>query len=196
MNIIRDIIAAVVIIFLVLYVDQRGGQAVAPILITGGVLLGGWLMYALIDSIIDRLHAETHRRWGEAKQAHTSAAKLLKDTSTGTVLFYDGETRNDKPFVEIEAKPSEVEMSKEEKDLRFYALDIVNQSIGANKGDGQGVQIISEDKAIGIGHAYWKQATDYMQSKGWIVKDGEHRKPTICRGDITLAIIKTALISR
>lgn len=170
----KIIIAIAAFVGLVAFIDARGMSGLVPIGGASIAVFGVWMIYEIVNTSRQRMAAETKRRDGVAEREHALADYEY--------------ARAEKMRRDI---PKEIELSREEKNLRGYSLNLIDQSI--EKYGLNGNQIIPEDKSIGVGRYYWKQATDYMQSKGWIKK--EETKPTVCNGTITLEVVKSALSS-
>ena len=159
------------------------GNATAIIFIIGGMY---WLWH-LPAAAYNRHTATTNLIQAQADRERSHAGRVIAIPGvTHQAMLYDGYE-----WTVQDIKPAPTEMTYDEKLIRARALDLIEQSISAANGNGETNQIISMDKATGIGHFYWTEATDYMVDRAWITK--EERKPTICRGDITLAVIRRAL---
>jgi hypothetical protein len=156
---------------------------------TGLILLAGglWYLRKYIVELLDGVQAKNRLEHARADRERSLAGRVIPIPGVAHItIFYDGD---EEKLISIPPPPATID--NEERLLRDYALIVINQSVEFQNGNGDATQIIPEDKAQGIGHEWWGRATNYMESKGWVVKID--RQKTICNGSITLSVIRRAL---
>jgi hypothetical protein len=162
------------------------GNGVAIVLIAGGVY---WL-WNWAAAIHDRFVAGNRQRHAIADAEATRAVQVrsIPGVTHQAIIVSAGEWE----LIDIKPPPEKpIEISFDERLIRDHLLALIEASIEAQNGNGDAQKILPEAETSGSMNYFWKESTDYAVGKGWIVK--HEKQPTVCRGDITLAVIRRAL---
>ena len=162
------------------------GNVTAIIFIIGGMY---WLWH-LPAAVYNRHTATTNLIQAQADRERSHAGRVIAIPGvTHQAMLYDGYE-----WTVQDIKPAPTEISFDEKTIRNHALELINESIAAQNGNGDAQQVKPEAETHGSINYFWKETTDYMAEKGWIVK--KEKQPTVCQGTITLSVIRRALMTR
>lgn len=154
MNTSQILIAIAFFVGVLVYIDQRGRSALDNIAAAAAVLFFGLLIYEVIDTLRHRLHAETHRRLGQAELEHARAdyQYALAEKARGKVA----------PIAQADNAIPADKLSLNDAASKLVELSILQYTDA-------GTQILPAHLCGDNLGMDWQDVKNYMQENRWVV---------------------------